>query len=148
MQNTDEVMEIDLKELLGTLLDNWLLILGTTIGAAVAGILVTVFLMTPQYRASVNMIVNSRQESTGSLSNDNITSSKNLISTYAVILKSNIILNQVIEDLELEDTYKELSERISVQAIDATQVMEVSVEHPDPSWHTRLWRNWLKSPPM
>ena len=79
------------------------------------------------------MIVNSRQDSTGSLTNDNITSSKNLISTYAVILKSNIILNEVIEELELPDTYKGLSNRITVQAINSTQVMEVAVEYPDPA---------------
>ena len=128
----EEELEIDLKELFGNLLDNWILIAVTTVVAAVIGILGTQLLITPQYKASVNMIVNSRQDSTGSLTNDNITSSKNLISTYAVILKSNIILNEVIEELQLPDTYKGLSDRITVQAIDSTQVMEVAVEYPDP----------------
>ena len=128
----EEELEIDLKELFGNLLDNWILIAVTTVVAAVIGILGTQLLITPQYKASVNMIVNSRQDSTGSLTNDNITSSKNLRSTYAVILKSNIILNEVIEELQLPDTYKGLSDRITVQAIDSTQVMEVAVEYPDP----------------
>lgn len=128
----EEELEIDLKELFGNLLDNWILIAVTTVVAAVIGILGTQLLITPQYKASVNMIVNSRQDSTGSLTNDNITSSKNLISTYAVILKSNIILNEVIEELQLPDTYKGLSDRITVEAINSTQVMEVAVEYPDP----------------
>lgn len=128
----EEELEIDLKELFGNLLDNWILIAVTTVVAAVIGMLGTQLLITPQYKASVNMIVNSRQDSTGSLTNDNITSSKNLISTYAVILKSNIILNEVIEELQLPDTYNGLSGRITVQAINSTQVMEVSVEYPDP----------------
>ena len=128
----EEELEIDLKELFGNLLDNWMLIAVTTVVAAVIGILGTQLLITPQYKASVNMIVNSRQDSTGSLTNDNITSSKNLISTYAVILKSNIILNEVIEELQLPDTYKGLSDRITVEAINSTQVMEVAVEYPDP----------------
>lgn len=128
----DEELEIDLKELFGNLLDNWKMIVVTTVLAAIIGILVTQLFITPQYKASVNMIVNSRQESTGSLTNDNITSSRNLISTYAVILKSNIILNEVIEELQLEDTYNELSRRITVNVIDSTQVMEVAVEHPNP----------------
>ncbi len=138
IQMQEDELEIDLKELFGNLLDNWILIAVTTVAAAIIGILVTLLFITPQYKASVNMIVNSRQDMSGSVTNDNITSSKNLISTYAVILKSNIILNEVIEDLELEDTYKELSERITVQAIDSTQVMEVAVEYPDPQMAYRI----------
>lgn len=129
----EEEIEIDLKELFGNLLDNWILIAVTTVAAAIVGILVTALFITPQYRATVNIIVNSRQESTGSLTNDNITSSKNLISTYAVILKSNIILDEVIEELQLTDTYSGLSQCITVEAIDSTQVMRVAVEYPDPS---------------
>lgn len=106
----DDELEIDLKELFGELLEHWIFIAVTTLIAAVAGLLVTKLLITPQYEAKVNMIVNSRQDSTGSLTNDNITSSKNLISTYAVILKSNIILDEVIEELHLDNTYQELSE--------------------------------------
>lgn len=138
VQMQEDELEIDLKELFGNLLDNWILIAVTTVAAAIIGILVTLLFITPQYKASVNMIVNSRQDTSGSMTNDNITSSKNLISTYAVILKSNIVLNEVIEELELEDTYKELSERITVQAIDSTQVMEVAVEYPDPQMAYRI----------
>ena len=128
----DDELEIDLKELFGELLEHWIFIAVTTLIAAVAGLLVTKLLITPQYEAKVNMIVNSRQDSTGSLTNDNITSSKNMISTYAVILKSNIILDEVIEELHLDNTYQELSECITVEAIDSTQVMSVSVRYPDP----------------
>ena len=128
----EDEIEIDLKELIGNLLEHWVFIAVITLIAAVAGLLVTKLMMTPQYEASVNMIVNSRQDSTGSLTNDNITSSKNLVTTYAVILKSNIILYQGIEELQLEDTYKELSSRITVEAVDSTQVMSVSVRYPDP----------------
>lgn len=128
----DDELEIDLKELFGELLEHWIFIAVTTLIAAVAGLLVTKLLITPQYEAKVNMIVNSRQDSTGSLTNDNITSSKNLVSTYAVILKSNIILDEVIEELQLEDTYEQLSGRITVEAIDSTQVMRVSVTYPEP----------------
>lgn len=134
----DDELEIDLKELFGDLLEHWVFIAVTTVIAAVLGLLVTKLMITPQYEATVNMIVNSRQESTGSLTNDNITSSKNLISTYAVILKSNIILDEVITELNLEDTYEELSERITVEAIDSTQVMSVAVRYPDPDVAYRI----------
>ena len=145
----DDELEIDLKELFGTLLEHWILIVVTTLIAAVAGLLVTKLFITPQYRASVNMIVNSRQDLSGSLSNDNINSSKNLVPTYAVILKSNIILDEVIEELQLEDTYTKLNNRISVEAVNNTQVMKVSVEHPDPQIAYRIIENLVEiAPPV
>lgn len=127
----DEI-EINLQELIGNLLDHWIWIAVTTIIVAVLGLFMTKMLVTPQYAANVNMIVNARKESTGIVTNDNILSSKNLISTYAVILKSNIILEEVIEELQLEETCGSLAGRISVAPIDSTQVMRVTVTYPDP----------------
>lgn len=57
--------------------------------------------ITPQYEASINMIVNTRRDNMATVTNDNITSAKNLVSTYAIIIKSNIVLNKVISNLGL-----------------------------------------------
>lgn len=124
--------EIDLRELFGNLLEHWLLIVAATLIAAVVGLAGTKLFITPQYRASVNLIVNSRQETTGNLTNDNINSAKNLVSTYAIIMKSNIILDEVIDNLNLDMTYNELSKKVTVEAVNSTQVMQLAVTDPDP----------------
>lgn len=55
-----------------------------------------------------------------------------MIDTYAVVIKSNIVLNQVIDDLELDMTYKELYEAVEVSSVDSTQIMQIAVTDTDP----------------
>ena len=72
---------IDLSELLRLLWSHVLQIVAVGLVAAVISFLVCTFALTPRYQASVNMIVNTRQDSTTTVSTDNITSAKNMIDT-------------------------------------------------------------------
>jgi capsular polysaccharide biosynthesis protein len=56
-----------------------------------------------------------------------------MVNTYAIIIKSNTVLNEVIDTLQLNMKYKTLAEKITVGAVDATQVMRVSVQDADPA---------------
>lgn len=132
MENQQYEQEIDLLELFRALIENWKPIVVTIVIAALIGFGVTKFLMVPQYEASVNMIVNAKQESNGSLTNDNIVSAKNLVDTYAIILKSNIVLDRVINDLHMDISYEALSQRIQVSSVNNTPIMRVSVRDADP----------------
>lgn len=132
MENQQYEQEIDLLELFRAVIENWRLILATIVIAALVGFGMTKFFVVPQYEASVNMIVNSKQESNGSLTNDNIVSAKNLVDTYAIILKSNIVLDRVINELNMDVTYDELSQRIQVASVNGTPIMRVSVRDTDP----------------
>ena len=57
------------------------------------------FLVAPVYEASAKMIVNARVEQTGTVTNDQITSSQKLVDTYAIIIRSQPVLEPVIETL-------------------------------------------------
>lgn len=132
MGNSQYQYEIDLLELFHALIEHWKLILISIIIATLVGVGVTKFLMVPQYESSVNMIVNAKQESNGSLTNDNLLSAKNLVDTYAIILKSNIVLDRVISELNLGVTYNELSQRVQVASVNGTPIMRVSVRDANP----------------
>jgi capsular polysaccharide biosynthesis protein len=56
------------------------------------------------------MIVNTRADSNGNVTTDNINSAKNMVGTYAIIIKSNRVLNEVIAQLDLDMEYEELAE--------------------------------------
>lgn len=71
MEMEEEV--IDLSELLRLLWSHVLQIVAVGLVAAVISFLVCTFALTPRYQASVNMIVNTRQDSTTTVSTDNIT---------------------------------------------------------------------------
>lgn len=140
-KNREQYEEIDLREVFVLLRTNIALIIVATVIFAVAGFFATKYLITPQYEASVNMIVNTKQDNTSAVSNDNITSAKNLVSTYAIIIKSNTVLNQVIENLGLDMDYNTLKNKVTVTAVDDTQVMRVAVKDEDPYLAARIVRS-------
>lgn len=117
-------------ELLQTLKEKVALILAATILAAALGWGFSAFLMPRKYEASVNMIVNTRTEIVGVVTSDSISSAQDLVDTYAIIIKSNKVLNQVIEKLDLKMTYEELSKLITVDPIRNTQVMKIAAHCP------------------
>ena len=124
---------IDLRQLFEIVRRNLFLIVAGTGLFAAGGYLGTTFLITPQYEASAMLIVNSRegQQLQGSVTNDSLNSAKQLVETYSVILKSDTVLDQTIEDLDLPLTYDQLAAKVSITAVNDTQVMKITVQDAD-----------------
>ena len=132
MEENQDYETIDLLELLGVLRQHILALLLITVLAALAGFLVSSFVLTPQYQASALMIVNTRQDTSANVTSDQLTSASRLVSTYSIIVKSDTVLNQVIANLGLNMTYETLASKVEVSAVDETQVMEITVTDPNP----------------
>ena len=122
---------IDLMELARLLWAHAVQIVAVAVAAALICLLVCMFALTPKYQASVNMIVNTRQDTTATFTSDNFNSAKNLIGTYAVIIKGNTVLNEVIDTLGLDMTYGELYSMVNVADVDSTQIMKITVTDTD-----------------
>lgn len=125
---------IDLLEVLNAVRQHLLAVILTTVILAAAGFGVSKFLITPQYEASALMIVNTRQDTTSNVTSDQINSATKLVSTYSIIIKSDTVLQQVIDNLGLSLTYEKLAERVTVSAVDDTQVMKITVRSDNPEW--------------
>lgn len=136
MDNTqtqlDDEIEIDLWELFQILLKNWLWILLSTLGCAILGLLITMFLITPKYRAEATMIVNTRQDQTATVTNDQITSAQKLVDTYSIIIRSRRVVDPIMEKLNIEADYESFVKNIIVESVNDTQVMSIQVENKDP----------------
>ena len=130
-QSNEDEETIDLMELVRLLWAHIVQIVAVAVAAALISLLVCMFVLTPKYQASINMIVNTRQEGTSTFTNDNFNSAKNLISTYAVIIKGNTVLNEVIDELDLDMTYGQLYNMVAVDSVDSTQIMKVTVTDTD-----------------
>lgn len=89
------------------------------------------FLIAPVYEARAKMIVNSRQEQTGSMTNDQITSAQKLVDTYAIIIRSQPVLEPVIENLHLQMDVETLARKVTVTSVNDTQVMQIAVQSKD-----------------
>ena len=90
------------------------------------------FFVAPVYEASAKMIVNSRQEQTGSMTNDQITSAQKLVDTYAIIIRSQPVLEPVIQNLNLPVDVEKLARKVTVTSVNDTQVMQIAVQSKDP----------------
>lgn len=130
----DDYDTIDLLEVLEVVRQHILIIVLVTVIAVAAGFGFSRFVMVPQYEASALMIVNTRQDTTANVTSDQINSATKLVSTYSIIIKSDTVLQQVISNLGLTLTYDQLKERVTVSAVDDTQVMQITVRSDNPEW--------------
>ena len=131
LQSMEDEETIDLMELARLLWAHAVQIVAAAVAAALICLLVCMFVLTPKYEASINMIVNTRQDNSSTFTSDNFNSAKNLISTYAVIIKGNTVLNEVIDTLDLDMTYTELYKMVEVTSVDSTQIMKITVTDTD-----------------
>lgn len=131
--NFEQGYAVVVLELLQALKEKIALILAAAILAAALGWGFSAFLEPKRYEASVNMIVNTRTEITGVVTSDSISSARNLADTYAIIIKSNKVLNQVIDRLGLQMSFEELYDIVSVNDINNTQVMKIAAQCSDPA---------------
>ena len=125
-------------ELVQALKEKIALILVATMLAAGLSWFISAALLPKKYEASVNMIVNTRTEIVGIVTSDSISSAQDLVDTYAIIIKSNKVLNKVIDQLGLTMSYEELSEMISVDPIRNTQVMKIAADCSDAELAVRI----------
>ena len=90
------------------------------------------FLITPKYRAEATMIVNTRQDQTATVTNDQITSAQKLVDTYSIIIRSRRVIDPIMEKLNIEADYESFVKNIIVESVNDTQVMSIQVENKDP----------------
>ncbi len=125
----DEI-EIDLKDIFITLWRKGILIAICTVVGAIAAFAFTKLLITPMYTSSSMIYILSQTTSITSLTDLQIGSS--LTVDFEVLSESRVVLERVIEELELDMTYKELNESLTVNNPSNSRLLEFNVEHADP----------------
>ena len=127
-EENDEI-EIDLLEILLELKKRvlWIL-LAVVIGGAVFG-LYSKLILVPKYSSTAMMYVLSKETTLTSLADLQIGSQ--LTKDYKIIVTSRRVLNQVIEEMELDLTYKDLVEKVTIDNPQDTRILSISVEDPD-----------------
>lgn len=122
--------EIDLLELLMVLKRKlWLILLMAFLGGGIAGAF-SKFVLIPQYNSSAMLYILSKETTLTSLADLQIGSQ--LTKDYAVIVTSRPVLEEVINRLNLDITYKELREKITIDNPKDTRILTLTVQDPDP----------------
>ena len=127
----NDELEIDLLELLGEFKRKiWIILAAILVLGGSAGAF-SRFVLTPQYTSTAMVYILSKETTLTSLADLQIGSQ--LTKDYKIIVTSRRVLNQVIEDLGLEYTYKDFLEKITINNPVDTRVLSISVEDPDPN---------------
>lgn len=123
---------ISLKELFLTLRKRLSLIALITILFATISGLISFFYLTPIYQASTQILVNQSKDDQATYNVGEVQTNLQLINTYNVIIKSPAILDLVSKELDLNMTAAQLNGKITVQSEQNSQVVNISVQDPDP----------------
>lgn len=128
--NGDE-FEIDLKEVFFEVLSSWKVIFLTAILTGAIAFCVSTFIMTPQYESTSALYVLTKSTSITSLAD--LQTGTSLTSDYIVVVKCRPVLEQVIDNLDLTMTYKELEKKVSVENPSDSRILYISVKDADPA---------------
>ena len=130
----EETKELDLKLLAKDVLKRaWLVVLCAAVLAA-ATLIYTVNFVTPTYKASVTMYVSNNAEGTSnSVSSSNLAVALQLAKTYVNIIKSDMVLDKVINKAQLTSVSAEdVRKMLSAEVVDETEIFQVSIVSPNP----------------
>ena len=127
----DDEIDIDLLELLREFRRRIWIILGVIVlFGGVAGAF-SKFVLTPQFKSTAMVYILSKETTLTSLADLQIGSQ--LTKDYKIIVTSRRVLNQVIDEMELGLTYKDLKEKVTIDNPQDTRILSISVEDPDPN---------------
>ena len=126
-QNTEE---IDLKELFLVLWSKIWILIAAAVGGAVIAALYTILCVTPMYESTSSLYILSKTTTLTSLTDLQLGSQ--LTQDYMVLAKSRNVVEDVIKELELDMTYEQFLDTVTITNESNTRILNLSVKNSDP----------------
>ncbi|WP_332648190.1 YveK family protein [Lysinibacillus sp. 54212] len=123
---------ISLQEIFKIIKKRLLLIICLAILAVSTAYVLNSYYITPIYQAQTQILVNQKPTSEEAYSWSQMETDLQLINTYNVIIKSPVILNKVVEELELDSSSDQLINKIIVSNESDSKVVNIRVEDQNP----------------
>lgn len=132
----NEDVEIDFGRIFRVIMNRAWLVIVVSVIFAVLTIGFTFFFVTPKYESAAMFYVNNNAFSVGdtsfSLTSGDLTTSRNLVKSYIVILNTRESLNDVIDYAGVNRTYSQMKDMITSSSVNETEIFEVVVTSEDP----------------
>lgn len=134
VNNRQEVeTEIDLQEMLFSYLHHWWVIVVCVIAMAGMALAYTKLFVTPLYQSSVTIYVNNSISANAEyIASADLSVSQKLVNTYVNIIKSDTVLQKVIDVKQLPYSVGRIRGMISAAQVDTTEIFKVYVNNADP----------------
>jgi capsular polysaccharide biosynthesis protein len=130
-RDLDNEIEIDLKDLFLEILSYWRWVLLATVLGAVIAYAASKFLMVPQYESTSQLYVLSKSTSITSLAD--IQTGTSLTNDYMVVVEGRPVLEQVIANLSLDETYHSLKGKVTLNNPTNSRILEITVRDENPT---------------
>lgn len=118
--------EINLTELFNYFWTKKVLIIVCFAVSLYCGIMYSAVFQKPMYKSYTTLLLTPENKET-TITNSDITLNRNLVDTYREIIKSKKIIGTVIENLELDYSYSFLNSHVSVEDVNDTEIIKISV---------------------
>ena len=128
--DADGEIEIDLKDLFFELMSNWMMIGISTILVALIMFCISKFILVPEYQSTSELYVLSKSTSITTIAD--IQMGTNLTNDYIVVVKGRPVLEQVITNLGLDETYGTLKEKVAINNPSNSRILDITVTDQDP----------------
>lgn len=132
---------IDLREVMHIIRKNLKLIIMITFLAVFITGIFSAFILPKQYEAYTQLIINKPSNQDQPLTYNDVMLNQKLVETYSIIAKSNTVLQQVIDNLKLDITLKELNEKITVSGEGETEIIRITAKDTDPQLAVNIANN-------
>ena len=117
---------VDIKEIVDYLKSKIAIIVLITLLVTILGVSFKLFVQVPKYSSSTTiLLINNTSDAT--LTYNDLSINKNLVSTYSEIVKSKRVLSQVIKNLDLDYSYSELNKKVDVSSVTNTELIKITV---------------------
>ena len=144
MDNNESKISINILEVLKDFLHKWWIVLIASVLGACALIVYNFFTTEREYTATAKMYVNNSSVSSSisdaleSVTSSGLQASRSLVSSYAAVLKTHRILEDVLKTANIKDengndkyTYEQMEKMIAVGSVNSTEVCYISVTCSD-----------------
>lgn len=134
IENAEDEVTIDLRVLAAALRKHAAIILLVGLICGVLAFCGTHMFITPQYQSTFTAYVNNRSyqdSSSATLSSSDLAASQALVKTYSAVITSRSVLESAASKAGASYDYAELKDMVSTDAVDSTEIIEVSVVMPD-----------------
>lgn len=126
-------MEIDLMKILKAVVARWKCVIAVALVFAIGAFVATRYFITPMYRSDSVVYV---KVTNSQVTLQTITLAQDLVKTYAVLMKTDGILSDVVTQIEGKTNHEyslsQIKSMLSISSINETEVMRVSVLCADP----------------
>lgn len=136
-QQRTDVIEINLKEIGDALMQRIALLVMVGILFAAAAFTGTKLFIEPEYQSTTRIVVLTKQED-GSLTNSDLQASSLLTKDYAELVRSRTVVESVISQLGLSESYESMLGKMEVSSLADTRMLSITVTDKDPYAAARI----------